>query len=84
MPQGGLAAWSADSRLVYFATAEDSTRHWTIKVASPEGGPVRTLVYGNDPLTQGRKFGFAISAGQFFFPLVERQGDIWVAEVRSR
>jgi hypothetical protein len=52
--------------------------------ASPEGGPVRTVAYGNDPITEGRRFGIALSGGRLYFPLVERKGDIWVAEVRQK
>jgi Tol biopolymer transport system component/tRNA A-37 threonylcarbamoyl transferase component Bud32 len=83
-PVPGYVAWSADSRTLYFATDPDSTGHWTIRSVSPRGGAPRTLAYGNDPLTQGRRFGFALAGGRFYFPVVERKGDIWVAEVRQR
>jgi eukaryotic-like serine/threonine-protein kinase len=78
------AAWSRDSRTLYFAANPDSTGHWTIKGVSPDGGPPRTLAYGNDPVSQGRRFGLAVSGGRFYLPIVERKADIWVAEIQSR
>jgi hypothetical protein len=81
---GIWCAWSRDSRTVYFATPMDTAGHFTIKGAPAAGGPARTLVYGNDPVTQARRFGFAADAGRFYFPLAERKADIWVAEIRTQ
>ena len=80
----GFAAWSADSRTLYFATDPDSSGHWKIGSVSPAGGTPRTLAYGNDPVRQGRRFGFAAGEGRFFFPVVERKADIWVADITRR
>ena len=83
-PHNAYAAWSSDSRTLYYITDPDSTGHWTIKSVSLAGGRPRTFVYGNDPISQGRRFGFTVSGGRFYFPIVERKGDIWVAEVRQK
>jgi hypothetical protein len=83
-PRHAYVAWSSDSRLLYFITDPDSTGHWAIKSVSPTGGTPRTLAYGNDPISQGRRFGFAVSGDRFYFPIVERKGDIWVADVRQK
>ena len=83
-PVDAFAAWSADSRVLYFATDPDSSGHWTIKGVSPTGGTARTLVYGNNPVTQSRRFGLALSGGKLYFPVLERKADIWVAEIRIR
>lgn len=83
-PRQAFVAWSRDGRLLYFATDPDSTGHWAIRSVSPTGGTPRTLAYGNDPITQGRRAGIAVSGGRFYFPIVERKGAIWVAEVRQK
>ncbi|HJQ66416.1 MAG TPA: protein kinase [Gemmatimonadales bacterium] len=79
---GGWAAWGEGSNVLYFATGVDSAGRFTIKSVSPSGGVPRTVAYGNDPVSQGRRYGLAVSRGRFYFPLVERKADIWVAEVR--
>ena len=84
VPVVAYVAWSADSRTLYLGTAADASGHWKIVAASPEGGPIRTVAYGNDPITEGRRFGLEFSGGRLYVPLVERKGDIWVAEVRER
>ena len=81
---GIWCAWSPDSRTVYFATPMDTAGHFTIKGVPAAGGPARTLVYGNDPVTQARRFGFAADARRFYFPLAERKADIWVAEIQTK
>jgi hypothetical protein len=83
-PINAFAAWSADSRVLYYVTDPDSSGRWIIQSASPIGGTPRTLAYGNNPVTESRRFGFAMAAGQFFFPVVERKADIWVAEIRAK
>ena len=67
--------------MVYFATSVDSKGHFTIKSVSPSGGVPKTLAYGNDPISQGRRYGLAVSHGRFFFTLTDRKSDIWVADV---
>jgi eukaryotic-like serine/threonine-protein kinase len=81
-PRGAWGAWGEGSNMLYFVAGLDSTGHFTIKSVSPSGGVPKTLVYGNDPVSQGRRYGLAVHSGRFFFPLVERKADIWVAEVR--
>lgn len=51
---------------------------------SPGGGPLRTLAYGNDPVSQGRRYGLAVHGGRMYFPLSERKADIWVADVQFK
>lgn len=81
--QGSWAAWAEDGNTLSFATGVDSTGHFTIRRVSPAGGTPRTLAYGNDPVTQGRRYGLAVCGGRVYFPLVERKSDIWVAEIRE-
>jgi len=83
-PTGAWGAWGEGSNVLYFATGVDSTGHFTIKSVSPSGGAPKTRAYGNDPVSQGRRYGLAVSHGRFFFPLIERKADIWVAEVQFK
>ena len=82
--RGAWAAWGERSSTIYFATGVDSTGHFTIKSVAPAGGTPRTLAYGNDPVSQGRRYGLAVHGGRFYFPLTERKADIWVAELRVK
>jgi Tol biopolymer transport system component/tRNA A-37 threonylcarbamoyl transferase component Bud32 len=81
---GDFSAWAPDSRTVYFATPSDTAGYFTIKSVPVAGGPARTLVYGNDPVAQAHRYGFATDGKRFYFPLAERKADIWVAEVRLK
>lgn len=78
----GWLAWSDDSHTVYFATAQDSTGHFTIKSLPVNGGPPRTVVYGNDPRSQSYRYGLAVHGGRLYFPLIESKGDVWVADLQ--
>jgi serine/threonine-protein kinase len=83
-PKGSWVAWGEGSNTLYIATGVDSAGHFTIKSASPGGGSPRTLAYGNDPVSQGRRYGLAVHGGRMYFPLAERKADIWVAEVQLK
>jgi Tol biopolymer transport system component len=74
-------AWGPDSRL-YFGTS-DSLGRFTIGTAPLAGGAPRVLVYANDPTAQGYRFGLAVRGGRFYFPLMARKADVWVAELEG-
>jgi serine/threonine-protein kinase len=81
---GGIwAAWSGDGRTVYYARS-DSLQQFTIRAVPAEGGAPRTLVYADAPDQQLHRYGLAVSNGRFFFPLIERKADVWVAEVERK
>jgi hypothetical protein len=81
---GGIwAAWSGDGRTVYYAQS-DSLQQFTIRAVPAEGGTPRTLVYADAPDQQLHRYGLAVSNGRFFFPLIERKADVWVAEVERK
>jgi len=73
----------SDGSTLYFTTVEDAAGQFTMKAVPADGGTPRTLAYGNDPLSQGRRYGLAVNGERLFLPLVERNADIWVAEIRE-
>jgi Tol biopolymer transport system component len=73
-------AWSEDSRTIYLAQS-DSLGLFRIIAIPLDGGPSRTVAYADVPSRQYHRHGIAVSRGRLFFPLVERNSDVWVAEV---
>jgi serine/threonine-protein kinase len=81
---GGLwSAWSADGRTIYWSE-NDSLQRFTIRSTSAAGGAQRTLAYADAPERQLQRYGFAVSNGRFYFTLVDRRADVWVAEVEGK
>jgi Tol biopolymer transport system component len=76
---GFWGAWSGDGRTLYWAE-NDSLQRFRIRAISAGGGVPRTVVYADAPDRQLRRYGLAVSTGRFYFPLVERKADVWVAE----
>ena len=73
-------AWSPDSRMVYYGTS-DSLGRFTINAASVTGGNTRVVAYANDPTAQGYRYGLAVRSNRFYFPLMSRKADVWVADL---
>jgi len=73
------SAWSEDSRTIYLAKS-DSLGFRIIALPLAGGRPV-TVAYADLPVRQFHRHGIAVSRGRLFFPLVERNSDVWVAEV---
>ena len=80
---GGWSAWSADGRTVY-SMETDSLGRVLIRGVAAAGGPSRTLVYADTLHQLAHRNGFTMVNGRFYFPLIERQADVWVAEVGRR
>ena len=80
---GTWAAWSGDGRTVYYAQS-DSLQRFAIRAVPSSGGQPRTLVYANAPDQQLYRYGLAVSNGRFYFPLIDRKADVWVAEVEGK
>jgi len=70
--------WSADGRTIYSAEEAQGLR---IQAVPARGGAWRTIVYANDPDRQFYRYGFTVANGRFYFPLIERKADVWVAEL---
>ena len=79
----GYYAWSPDDRTVYMTTL-DPLGGVLIRSVSVPGGQMRTLVYADNPLIQGYRYGLAFQRGVFYLPLVETKLDVWVGEVESK
>jgi Tol biopolymer transport system component/tRNA A-37 threonylcarbamoyl transferase component Bud32 len=80
---GNWTAWSGDGRTLYLAD-NDSLQGFMIRAIPAAGGPARTLVYGSSPDQQLHRYGLSASNGRFYFPLVERKADVWVAETERK
>ena len=74
------SAWSEDSRTIYLARS-DSLGLFRIIAIPMDGNPPKTVAYADIPNRQYHRHGIAVSRGRLFFPLVERNADVWVAEV---
>jgi len=78
---GSWSAWSADSRTIYFT---QPVQRFAIKAVPASGGVPRTVVYTNEPDRQLYRYGLSVSNGRFYFPLIDRKADVWVAEVERK
>jgi len=76
-------AWSPDDHTVYMTSVDSLGRVSIISVSVP-GGKSKTLVYADNPLVQGYRYGFDVNHGNFYLPLLDRKSDVWVAEVVLR
>jgi eukaryotic-like serine/threonine-protein kinase len=67
------AAWSADSKTIYFRAADDRNS-WSIFAVPSEGGAYRMLVRFDEIV----RYEFAADDKDFFFTIPERESDIWM------
>jgi Tol biopolymer transport system component len=75
--------WSEDSREVYYSgTSTDGVFH--IYQVSAGGGPTREAARSEGPTYQSFRFVFEVHGGTLYFALVDRQSDIWQADVLLR
>jgi TolB protein len=75
--------WSQDSRILYAAGGDSNGRFVIQAVSLPDGKP-RVAAYADNPLSQSWRLGFAVHGDRFYFPLIERKADVWVAEAEIR
>lgn len=47
------------------------------------GGRPTTVAWSDVPARQFHRHGIAQSQGRLYFPLIERNSDVWVAEITS-
>jgi TolB protein len=79
-PQPEFTVWSADGRRIYFKS-HDADGRALISVVPADGGAARPVVRFPDLSRPSSRQGFTISGGRFFFPVEDRQSNVWVAEV---
>ena len=77
------SAWSDDSRTIFLARS-DSLGLFRIVAIPLDGHRSTTVAYADVPSRQFHRHGIAASRGRLFFPLIERNSDVWVAEVESK
>jgi eukaryotic-like serine/threonine-protein kinase len=80
---GSWTAWSTDSRTIFLARS-DSLGLFRIVAIPLDGRRVTTVAYPDIPARQFHRHGIAASRDRLFFPLIERNSDVWVAEIERR
>ena len=83
VPVPQFAAWSSDSRTLYYK-AIDSDGVVSFRSVPVSGGESKLLVRFDDPSRQFSRWEFSTDGTRFFFPLTEYESDIWVMELEGR
>jgi Tol biopolymer transport system component len=68
-----FAVWSHDSGTIYFRALDQNSVGSLWSVPATGGAPKRLVDF-----TEPDRMEFATDSKQFFFPITEREGDIWV------
>jgi serine/threonine-protein kinase len=81
-PQAERPQWSDDGRTLYFKShdAEGRASFWSVPAA---GGTPRLLVRLDDPARPSYRPQWAFGRGRLFFPVEDRQSDVWVMGTRN-
>ena len=72
--------WGGDGRLVYYSGSK-TDGSYLIYAVPAAGGPPREVAHSEGPTYQSFRFPFSVRAGALYLSLVDRQSDIWMAEV---
>ena len=72
--------WSRDGRLIYFKS-HDADGHAMISAVPSSGGLPRPVVRFPDLSRPSSRQGFAMSATRFYFPIEDRQSNVWIADL---
>ena len=83
VPIPWTAAWSSDSRTLFYKAeeADGTASFWSVTVS---GGEPKLLVRFDDPSRLFIRDEFSSDGKRFFFPLTEYESDIWVAQLEER
>ena len=81
-PRAERPQWSDDGRTLYFKSHDEQGRasFWSVSAA---GGTSRLLVRLDDPARPSYRPQWAFGRGRLFFPVEDRQSDVWVMDVVS-
>ena len=79
-PPPETAVWSRDGRSIYFKS-HDAAGRAMISVMPASGGTPRPIVRFPDLTRPSSRQGFAASATRFYFPIEDRQSNVWIAEL---
>jgi TolB protein len=79
-PAAERSAWSADGRTIYFKShsTTGAASIWSVPFAG--GTPRKVMDLGDDRL-RAERFAFRISNGRIYYPLTDRQANVWVIDV---
>jgi Tol biopolymer transport system component len=82
-PPAERPQWSADGRTIFFKShdAHGRTSIWSVPSV---GGAPRLRVSFPDPARQSYRPQWALGRDRLFFPIEDRQSDVWVMEVKPR
>ena len=80
MPSAETSAWSEDSRTLYFKShsATGAAAIWSVPFA---GGTPRKVIELGDQRLRADRFRFSVANGRIYYPLTDRQANVWVMEV---
>jgi len=79
-PPPETAVWSRDGRSIYFKS-HDAEGRAMISVMPASGGTPRPIVRFPDLTRPSSRQGFAASATRFYFPIEDRQSNVWIADL---
>jgi Tol biopolymer transport system component len=79
-PQPEEPFWSPNGATIYFKS-HDASGNASIWSIPSSGGAPRLLVRFTDPARPSYRPQWAFGAGRFFFPVQDRQSDVWIMEV---
>ncbi|MGH7632522.1 MAG: hypothetical protein ACRENC_02245, partial [Gemmatimonadaceae bacterium] len=77
-PENSL--FSRDGRSIYFKS-HDADGRATLYVIPASGGEPRAQVRFPDLARQSSRQGFGLSTTHFYFPIEDRQSNVWIAEL---
>ena len=83
MPQVEQPLWGPDGRTIYFKShdADGLASFWSVPMT---GGTPRLLVRLDDPERQSYRAGWSLGRDRIYFPIEDRQSDVWVMDVTPR
>jgi eukaryotic-like serine/threonine-protein kinase len=79
-PVPETAIFSKDGRSIYFKS-HDAEGHAMFSVVPASGGTPRVIVRFPDLSRPSSRQGFSMSATRFYFPVEDRQSNIWLADL---
>ena len=74
--------FSKDGRSIYFKS-HDEAGHAMLNVVPASGGVARVIVRFPDLSRPSSRQGFSMSATRFYFPVEDRQSNIWLADLEK-
>jgi Tol biopolymer transport system component len=79
-PPPETAMFSKDGRSIYYKS-HDAAGHAMFSVVPTAGGQARVIVRFPDLARPSSRQGFSMSATRFYFPVEDRQSNIWLADL---